>query len=386
MSGYAELDSKVEIGTKSMSIPSSTVCTEQGELNRTLFEAIFERASDGYVVMDESLCVQYMNQTAITWFGGSQLGHVTCGELVHCKTEQGNSLQNNHCFGCFALSHHTSLAEEQMTITQQNGKQIAASVSYSYIPYEHGRYLLMAIRDISAQKKFEQERMMNEALRLTIEERERIARDLHDTVAQDMAYSSLQIKRMRKEVINSTSTLESTADSLKLADCLKIADSLKLISESIDHSIDELRSSLYDLNFVLETDFIQFVRDNAVRLEERLGISTSVHVQDTCGSWPDKIEEQLARIVKEVFTNIHKHAKAKNVIITIERNEKAMEVTIQDDGCGFAVSDKSKTEHFGFRSIMERCNLLGGKATVLTEKGQGTIWHFFVPEKSEMVS
>ena len=378
MSGYAELDHSISNKTdinRSRVNTTNSLEVNHPPLNRTLFEAIFDKASDGYIVMDESLCVQYMNQTAIAWFGNSESGRITCGQLVSCKTEHGNSLQNDNCFGCFVLTHHTSLAEEQMTVTQISGKQIPVSVSYSYIPYYDDQpYLLMAIRDISAQKRLEHERMMNEALRLTIEERERIARDLHDTVAQDMAYASLQVKRLRKDVVNAT---PSTA---------QVADSLKLIGDSIDHSIDELRSSLYDLNFVLETDFIQFVKDNAIRLEVRSGISASVMIHDTCGPWPDKVEEQMARIVKEVFTNIHKHAQAKHVTIRIERNEKTMEVTIRDDGCGFAVNDKSQTEHFGFRSIIERCNLLGGKATVQTEKGHGTTWHLFIPEKSEMVS
>ncbi len=342
----------------------------------SIYEAIFNQASDGYVVVDEELKVQYMNQTARNWFGDTLPGSITCGQLLSCQTEHGVTLQNEQCFGCTAMTRQSSLPETHMMVTTLDQTTIHVSVSYSYIPFgKNHRYLLMALRDITAQKRLEYERMMNEALRLTIEERERIARDLHDTVAQDMAYSSLQIKRLRKDVHHEA---EKSQDD--------VCEALKVIGDSIDHSIDELRSSLYDLSFVLETDFVQFVKDIAMRLEVRSGITTNVVIQDTSGPWSDKIEEQLARIVKEVFTNITKHAKATQVTIQIERSKNAMDVVICDNGCGFTINEKSHTEHFGFRSIIERCKLLGGQATIDTAKGKGTTWRFHIPETKEMVS
>lgn len=264
-----------------------------------------------------------------------------------------------------------------MTIRQINGAVIPVSVSYSYVPMADGKtFILMSMRDISLQKKYEGERRVNDELRYTLEERERIARDLHDTVAQDLAYAVLEVKRVRKGVLNKALNDGSQLDQLN--------QELIRLGSVLEQSLAALRNSLYDLNFILETDFIGFVRENARQLEIHADVSVEITVRDVPGVWPTNLEVQLARMVKEALANIRKHANASHVWIDIERTSDEIRVTIRDDGKGFS-PDATELGHYGIRSIRERCRLLGGEADVVSHS-TGTEWRVRVPNDTNGLS
>ncbi len=347
---------------------------EEEWVDLSFFQTLFDQASDGYIVLDNQLRVRYLNQTAKDWFGyPNKLNEVTCGHLVQCE-RFGHEVLEEQCLGCTVLLKRASISSEQLNVRHKDGRTFPVSISYSYIPWHnHESFVLMSMRDISLQKKLEQERIMNDALRYTVEERERIARDLHDTVAQDLAYTGLRLKQLRRE----------WADS-KVVSFHTIADELSTISQVIDRSIKELRNSLYDLNFELETDFFQFIREHAIQLELRSGIKTEVNIEDTGSPWADRVEVQLARMVKEVLTNIQKHSHAHYVSLSFHRTPHEMEIIISDDGIGFDPEiEQADPRHYGINSIKERCKILGGSATVSSQPGSGTTWEFMIPAHYE---
>ncbi len=351
--------------------------TKYGEDELIFFKAMFDQAADGYIVLASDLTIVYMNQTAKDWFGELNPGEsAMCGHLLSCQTAEGMSMVNSEqCFGCQVFGQHRSLSAEQMQVTQKNGTVIPVNVSYSYIPLPSGKsYTLMALRDITAQKRWEEEKQANESLRMTLEERERIARDLHDTVAQDLAYATFQLKRVRKAVVQQSLPQD------------RLEGELSSLTEVMDHCMQELRNALYDLSFDLESDFMHFVKDCANTLELRSNIRTKLVIQDSGGPWPERIEVQLARIVKEVLTNIRKHACASQVQIEILRKVSEIQISIADDGTGFETNGQELEGRYGLKSIKERCRLLGGQAVVDSEPGKGTVWRFFIPVPNDVHS
>ncbi len=339
------------------------------ESDRYLFKQMFERAIDGYIVLTKELKITYMNHTAREWFGELHTWNETfCGDVVHCHTDAGETMSGEGCLGCMVRDLHTSLGNRQMVVTKKNRETISVSISYSYIPlHDEEMRILMSMRDVSVQKKWENERLVNETLRFTLEERERIARDLHDTVAQNIAYATMQLKLLQKAQKRKTAVPN-------------LDEQLEAITEVLDDSIKELRNSLYDLNFALDTDLIDFIRDAAAKLHVRTGIEVNTDLIDTGDDWPKRVEVQLARIVQEILTNVRKHAQATHVIVEVERSKQHLTVRISDNGIGFDLEEvRQRKGHYGLHSISERCRLIGGQATVESEPNKGTVWRISIP-------
>lgn len=347
---------------------------EEEWVDLSFFQTLFDQASDGYIVLDNQLKVRYLNQTAKEWFGfPNKLNELTCGHLVQCE-RFGHEAFEEQCLGCSVFLKRSSISSEQLNVRKKDGRIFPVSISYSFIPWHnHESFVLMSLRDITLQKRLEQERIMNDALHYTVEERERIARDLHDTVAQDLAYTGLRLKQLRREWADTTSIPYHT-----------VAEEMSAIGQVIDRSIKELRNSLYDLNFELETDFFEFIREHAVQLELRSGIKTEVEISDTGAPWADRVEVQMARMVKEVLTNIHKHSHAHHVRLWFKRTTQEITIVISDDGIGFDPDlEQEDPRHYGIKSIKERCRILGGVSKVLSQPGQGTTWEFEIPAHYE---
>ncbi|MHB1681383.1 MAG: PAS domain-containing sensor histidine kinase [Bacilli bacterium] len=348
------------------------------ELSDDFFRQLFEKAIDGYIVLTSDLRIAYMNQTARSWFGDiSGESGVFCGDILNCHDDHGHSMLSIGCLGCIVRERQTSLGDRQMNVTPAGGKPIPVSVSYSYIPADSGEpWIMMAMRDVTVQKQWQQERLQNESLNLTLAERERIARDLHDTVAQNLAYGAMQLSLLKK-----------TCESAPLLKSAVILEHLETISEAVDQSIQELRNSLYDLNFHLETDLVGFIRDSALRLELRSGIETHVAIRDSGSPWPIRDEIQLARMVQEIMTNIRKHSRATQVQIELVRTQELLLLTVQDDGCGFDPEAVHKEQgHFGLQSIVERSRLLGGVSSVVSGSESGTVWTIRLPRPSDQLA
>ncbi len=348
------------------------------ELNDEFFRQLFEQAIDGCIVLTSDLRIAYMNKTARSWFGDvTEENSAFCGDVLRCKNEHGDAVRSDQCPGCIVKARQRSLGDRQMTVTTVDGTPIAVSVSYSYIPTDSGEpWIMMVMRDVTVQKQWQQERLFNESLNLTLAERERIARDLHDTVAQNLAYGAMQLSLLKK-----------TCESTPLLVPTLILDQLGVIAEVVDQSIQELRNSLYDLNLHLETDLIGFIRDSAMRLQSRSGIETHVVVRDSGSSWSTRDEVQLARIVQEIMTNIRKHSRASRVQIELVRTPEDLLLTIQDDGCGFDPGViRAGHGHFGLQSIVERSRLLGGVSTVESVPESGTTWTIRLPRPSDQLA
>ncbi|MCI0182868.1 sensor histidine kinase [Sulfoacidibacillus ferrooxidans] len=347
------------------------------ESDQFLFKQMFDRAIDAYLVLTKELQVAYMNDTAQAWFGHLDTWNNSfCGDILHCQTETGDAMSGTLCLGCIVRDLHISLGDRQMVVTKKDGSTIFASISYSYIPVQdvdQDMCILMSIRDVSVQKKWENERLVNETLRFTLEERERIARDLHDTVAQNLAYATMQLKLLRKEQV-----LPHSADSVAPTNH-QLDHRLKEMTEILDESIKELRNSLYDLTFSLDTNLMDFIREAANKLHARTGIQVETHLIDEGAAWSKQVDVQVARIVQEILTNIRKHAHAAHVDIHVERTINHLSIRISDDGRGFDVDEALERKgHYGLHSIIERCRLLGGEAAVEARVDKGTVWRLSI--------
>ena len=183
------------------------------------------------------------------------------------------------------------------------------------------------------------------------EERNRLARDLHDSVNQ-LLYS---INLTSKAGINLTKE-----------------DSIKKIFTDIQHMSQHAQAEMRALIWQLRPDGLENGLVCALKsYAEIIGLEVDVQVKGT-GSLPSKIEENLWRIGQEAFNNTKKYSGQNSVLLCLEYKHDQILMTIQDRGIGFDTSSVKELPSLGLKSIDERVKALNGKYELISKMDTGT--------------
>jgi two-component system nitrate/nitrite sensor histidine kinase NarX len=200
-----------------------------------------------------------------------------------------------------------------------------------------------------------------------IEERSRLAREIHDSLAQALGYLNLK-----------TEMLEGTIARGELDGAAReIADVRRVVRDAcydVRESIDGLRTRL--------SDGAGLFPATAAYLHEfgqRSGLLTEYSVADGEVRLPPVVETEVLRIIQEALANVRKHAQASRVRVAIETVEGASRIVVADDGRGFDLNALDQAQHFGLRIMRERAESLGGTFHVESAPARGTIVTVQVP-------
>lgn len=207
-----------------------------------------------------------------------------------------------------------------------------------------------------------------EELTLT-NERQRMARDLHDTLSQGLAGVIMQLEavdaNLNKGNINRAQEI--------------IEKSMKHARKTLADSrlvIDDLRiKTNEDINFTktLENEVNSFKAVSNVHTSAYIAIGSGI---------PSNKFKHIVYIVREGLNNITKHSKAKNAFIKVIEAKEQIKISIVDDGIGFDVSNLDKTYgHYGLLGITERVHAIGGEIEIKSKKKSGTNIHIIIPIK-----
>ena len=114
--------------------------------------------------------------------------------------------------------------------------------------------------------------------------------------------------------------------------------------------------------------------------KEQSGISIHFSIDDGLRLKP-RVELQLVRIVQEALTNVRKHARATSVRVDIRRRDNDIEAVIGDDGVGFNLTARTRSENprFGLATMRERAESIGGRLSIESTPGRGTTVTFLMP-------
>ena len=191
-----------------------------------------------------------------------------------------------------------------------------------------------------------------------LEERTRISRELHDSLAQTLGWLSIKTEILEEDLkqgkIDKSHT-EMTAIRRVVRDaCYDVRE-----------SIDGLRTRpTGDLSLTAATWIAEF--------RQRSGLKTDFHAMDEKVPLSPIVETELLRILQEALTNVRKHAKAQQVRIDLQIKGNFAELIIEDDGSGFTYRAEQENNHFGLRIMRERAESLGGSFRIVSEPQRGT--------------
>ena len=194
-----------------------------------------------------------------------------------------------------------------------------------------------------------------------IDERRRIARELHDGVAQSLGYLNLKTRQV-SDYVSSQNTVKALTE---LNDIRKVVQDTY---EDIRESIDQLSAEMRNLPMIpAMANYIREFGDNN---------NLKVHF-DYPRPFPELspvAELQLFRIVQEALTNVRRHAQATEVEVKVENSKGAVEMLVRDNGRGFILDDLEDKPpgYHGLNIVKERAEMLGGTLNISTAPGEGT--------------
>jgi two-component system NarL family sensor kinase len=210
----------------------------------------------------------------------------------------------------------------------------------------------------------------------TIEERNRLAREIHDTLAQGLAAIALQLE---------------TADALVLQRPERAQMAIRRALDLARSNLEEARRSVMDLRaaplqgHTLPEALALLVKRTRAETGTRLGY----HYESARATFPTlspHVEAGLYRIAQEALTNAIKHACAQQITLTLTVQAGGVLLEVQDDGCGFDpehAPDYLREGHFGLAGMSERARLLGAQITIESLPGEGTSISVCVPYEEE---
>jgi NarL family two-component system sensor histidine kinase YdfH len=198
-------------------------------------------------------------------------------------------------------------------------------------------------------------------------ERQRMARELHDTLLQGMAGIIMQLKVMsaqmdRQHYRQAQQALSQTLSSAGTA----------LVEAR--HAIRDLRAKTPRLE-----QFVASVQEEITHFFQLTGIECHTELDDLVHIPPQHCKHVL-RVIGEALSNVARHAMARHVSVEARVVEKWLSITVQDDGQGFdPASSELHTGHYGLLGLQERAQLVGGSLSLSSAKGAGTTLRFRVP-------
>ncbi|MCP4613693.1 MAG: sensor histidine kinase [Planctomycetes bacterium] len=207
-------------------------------------------------------------------------------------------------------------------------------------------------------------------------ERHRLATHLHDHIGQSLVFSKLKLDELHHSATSS-----------------ELTKSLDEICNNIDQIIQDTRTLTFDLSSPIlneigfETAVTSWLDE---QIHEKYGINTEFEDDGQPKPLDDDIRAILFRNVRELLTNVVKHAKAENVKVSICRDDEDIRVRVEDDGIGFdpvEIKSRSMINHkFGLFSIRERLEQLGGRVEIGSKPGGGSRIMMTAPLKREEVT
>jgi signal transduction histidine kinase len=192
-------------------------------------------------------------------------------------------------------------------------------------------------------------------------ERRRIATNLHDQIGQTLAFAKFKIKALRQWA--AAAGLDHLLDEVK---------------GLVEQAISDTRSLTFELSppVLYELGLVAAIEWLARKTQQEHGITVRFHDDGQVKPLDEDFRVVLFQVVRELLVNVVKHAQARHVNILMRRDSDALRIVVEDDGIGFAPSEKqsyaASSTGFGLFNIRERLNYLGGQMKIKSERGYGT--------------
>ncbi len=255
------------------------------------------------------------------------------------------------------------IEQQQNRITRQNflflgiGGLVLLLSLLAHSQYK--RYKLRKEAQLQAAIMKQQELATKAVIEAEENERQRIAKDLHDGVGQMMSAAKMNLSAFESE--------------LQFTDKNQQENFEKLI-QLVDDSCREVRtvSHLMMPNALLKNNLADAIRDFTDKLDKK-SLAVHLYTEGLEQRLDSGVETVLYRVLQECVTNVIKHAGASTLDISLVKDKDGISATVEDNGKGFDTTDKEKFEGIGLKNIITRIGYLKGTVDFDSAPGRGTV-------------
>lgn len=339
------------------------------EVIQTNIGGVIDSAMDAIIIINHRQRIILFNDAAEHVFGWPR-STVLGQRLNVLMPERFHDMHKNHVkhFGETGATSRRMGAKSILTGRRASGEEFPIEASISHFGAGEHKLYTVILRDVTLRVQAEEAlRRSKEELQefaaaanlLREQEQRRIARELHDELAQaltglkmDVAWIKDKLAAPPPAIVDRLNSMETLLDST-------VAATRRISSDLRPMMLD-------DLGLAPAAEWL------VEKFTERTGIPCELAITGAKLDLPDAVATTVYRLLQESLTNIAKHAKASRAGVTLAHGDGAIAMSVHDDGVGFAPQEPRKPNAYGLIGLRERVILLGGKIRINSAPGQGT--------------
>lgn len=352
---------EMSVGMERSGTGTPRLATEGDKVGVGPLALIFDALPIGVLVVEESGRMVLANRAAGDIFGWAP-EQMVGGPVENLIPEELRAIHRGHRDEYAVSPAIRPMGKGRLLRGRRSdGSSMVVEAALSPITLQGVAHVVAVVRDVTEEVDAENLARREESWRAVLDDRMRIARDLHDSVIQDLFATGLT-------VANVMSAAEEPVTGV-----------LERVVSQLDTSIRRLREAVFQLHahFSPDDDFQWLARD-AARV---LGFQPELIVDgDLTALTPDLLVD-IEVVLRECLSNVARHAEASQAIITVGIHDGEVVVTVADNGVGME-SIGRVSMGTGFRSLEERARQRGGRTAVDSSSVDGTTVSWMVPLRS----
>lgn len=323
--------------------------------------ALLESAMDGIISVDDTQRIVMYNRAAEKMFGWSaeEVRGKPLDLLLPERYRAGHSSQMRR-FGATGTTSRRMGDNTILYALRKDGTEFPIDASISQLQTPEGKLYTVILRDVTERVRAREElaAFAAESAGVREQEKSRIARELHDELAQTLTALKMDTIWMRDHVEGGDEAAQR-----KITDMLAMLDTAVASVRRIAADLRPL--VLDDLGLVPAIEWV------VQSFTQRTGVPSDLQIDESL-----ELQEPYAtgvfRIVQESLTNVAKHARASKVSVELKPHGEHLLLRVQDDGIGFRLGAPRRPQSLGLVGLRERAALLRGEVKVDSSPGGGT--------------
>ncbi|WP_082522077.1 PAS domain-containing sensor histidine kinase [Ramlibacter sp. Leaf400] len=333
---------------------------EQARLASRL-SGLVDSAMDAIVTVDASQRIVLYNRTAERIFGWPAV-QVMGRPMEMLMPQRFRAAHRQHVkrFGETGITTRRMGAGALIVGLRANGQEFPMEASISQLETDEGKLYSVILRDVTERVQAQEElaAFAAEASGAREQEKARIARELHDELAQSLTALTMDLHWLRKNYRSGSADVPAKLDAMETILEGSTAATRRIAADLRPPVLDDL-----GLAPALQW-LVQGFRQRA-EVDCDLEMDEDLEVDEPYAT-------AVFRIVQESLANVRKHAQARHVQVRVDRSAEAITLCVRDDGVGFATTGARRPESLGLLGLRERARLLGGSVAISSAQGEGT--------------
>ena len=333
---------------------------------------LLDSAMDAIITVDDAQHIVMYNRAAERIFGWAP-EQVKGQPLSMLLPPRFRAMHGQHMqrFGATGVTSRRMSGSTVVYGQRANGDEFPVDASISQLNAPEGKLYTVILRDVTERVRAQEDlaALAKQAAAIREQEKSRVARELHDELAQMLTAIKMDTMWLKDQVGS-----QPTAVGEKIAGMLPMIDAAVASTRRIAADLRPL--VLDDLGLVAAIEWL------AQSFQQRSGVPCELDVDDDA-ELGEPYATAVFRIVQESLTNVAKHAQARVVSVAVRKVDDGVRLRVCDDGVGFDARASRKPGSLGIAGLRERVQLLQGSARIESSPGRGTTVEAFIPVPAE---